>query len=101
MKVNVSSVARVQSARAYTQLELINATRPVAGKKAVVEVSDSANGSALVAAAESALKITPPSGLSKVVLVVNGAEVDESLSLASLGLADGSSVQVRFYVQIA
>ena len=101
MKVNVSSVARVQSARAYKQDELITATRPVAGKKAVVEVSDSANGSALIAAAESALKITPPVGLSKVVLVVNGEEVDESRSLASLGLVDGSSVQVRFYVQIA
>jgi hypothetical protein len=101
MKVNVSSVARIQSARAYTQIELIAATRPVTGKSAVVEVSDSANGSALIAAAESVLKITPPAGLVKVMLIVNGAEVDESLSLASLGLKDGSSAQVRFYVQIA
>lgn len=101
MKVNVSSVARVQSTRAYSQPELIAATRPVAGKKAVVEVSDSANGSALIAAAESALKITPPAGLVKVMLVVNDNEVDESVSLAAMGLKDSSSVQVRFYIQIA
>jgi hypothetical protein len=82
-------------------MELISATSPVAGKKAVVEVSDAANGSALIATAENALKITPPAGLVKVMLVVDGAEVDESVSLAAMGLKDGASVQVRFYVNIA
>ena len=80
MKVNVSSIARIQSERAYSQVELISVTRPVAGKKAVVEVSDSANGSALLDAAKTALNIVPPAGLVKVVLVLNDAEVDESQS---------------------
>jgi len=101
MKVNVSSVVRVQSERAYTQVELIDATAPVAGKKAVVDVSDSATGSALVDAAKSALNITLPVGFVKAVLLMNGEEADESKSLSELGVTDGSSVQVRFYVQIA
>jgi hypothetical protein len=101
MKVNVSSVARIQSARTYSQLELITATRPVAGKKAVVEVLDSANGSALLDAATGALGITPPVGFVKTVLVINGAEVDEAQTLIELGLKDGSDVQVRYYVHIA
>ena len=65
MKVNVSSVARIQSARTYTQVELIDATTIVAGKKAVVDVADSATGSAFVVAAKGALKITPLRGLSR------------------------------------
>lgn len=101
MKVNVSSVGRIQSARAYTQLELIAATSPVAGKKAVVDVADSATGTALVDAAKGALGITPPAGFVKAVLVKNDVELDGSKTLVALGLKEGSSIQVRFYVQIA
>jgi len=101
MKVNVSSVARVQSARAYTQQELAAAVTPVAGKNALVEVADSANGAALITAAESALKIVRPSGVSKVVLLLNNVELDGSKPLSALSIKDGSSVQMRFYVQIA
>ena len=101
MKVNVSSTARIQSKRAYSQQELIDATRPVAGKSAVADVADSANGSALVDAAKSALGITPPAGFVKAVLVKNNVELDGSKTLAALGIKEGSSIQVRFYVKIA
>jgi hypothetical protein len=101
MKVNVSSVARIQSARAYTQLELINATQLVAGKSAVADVADAATGSALVDAAKSAMGISNPAGFVKAVLVNNNVELDGSKTLAALGVKEGSSIQVRFYVQIA
>jgi hypothetical protein len=101
MKVNVSSVARIQSSRVYTQIELINATSPVAGKNAVVDVADSVTGSAFVVAAKGALGITPPAGFVKAVLVLKGEEVDEAKTLSALGVKDGSEVQVRYYVQIA
>lgn len=101
MKVNVSSTARIQSTRAYSQQELAAAVRPLAGKSGVVEIADSANGSALVEAAKSALGITPPAGFVKAVLVKNDVELDGSKPLAALGVKEGSSIQVRFYVQIA
>jgi len=82
-------------------VELIDATTIVAGKKAVVDVADSATGSAFVVAAKGALKITPPAGFIKAVLVLNDEEVDEAKTLSALGVKDGSEVQVRYYVQIA
>lgn len=100
MKVNVSSVARIQSARAYSQQELTAAVRPVAGKSGLVDVADAATGSALVDAAKLALGISTPAGFVKAVLVKNDTELDGSKSLASLGVKEGSSIQVRFYVQI-
>jgi hypothetical protein len=100
MKINVSSVARIQSARAYSQQELASASRPVVGKSGVVDVADSVTGSALAEAAKSALGITPPAGFVKAVIVKNDVELDGSKTLAMLGLKEGSSVQVRFYVQI-
>jgi len=100
MKVNVSSVARVLSNRSYSQIELVAVVGPVTGKSASVEVDNSANGDALIAASKIALAIDA-SKVTNAVLMKNDAELDGSKSLVDLGIIDGSSIQIRFYIQIA
>jgi hypothetical protein len=100
MKVNCSSIGQLVSNRPYTQAEMVAALRPVLGKSASLTVADAATGADLVAAAVAAFAISPSAKVTRTALVLNGAEVDASKTLAALGVKDGSAAQIRFVVTI-
>jgi len=54
----------------------------------------------LVTAAVAAFAISPSAKVTRTALVLNGAEVDASKTLAALGVKDGSAAQIRFVVTI-
>lgn len=100
MKVNCSSIGQLLSSHSYTQTEIVMGLRPVLGKSASVTVADAATGADLVAAAVAAFAIAPSAKVTRTALVLNGAEVDATKTLAALGVKDGSSAQIRFVVTI-
>ena len=100
MKVNCSSIGQIVSSRTYTQTEVILALRPILNKSASVTVADAATGADLVAAARAAFAIAPSVVITRVALVLNGAEVDGAKALSVLGIKEGSSAQIRFAVTI-
>ena len=100
MKVNCSSTGQLVANRPYTQAEMVAALRPVLGKSASVTVADAATGADLVAAAVAAFAVDPSAKVTRTALVLNGAEVDASKTLAALGVKDGSAAQIRFVVSL-
>jgi hypothetical protein len=100
MKVNCASIIQIKSSKPYSPTDVIKYVRAIVGKKAVVEVADSAMGIDLVAAARATFAVDPTIAITAMALVVNNVEVDDNKSLATLGIKEGSSVQIRYVVTI-
>ena len=100
MKVNCVSIGQIVSTRKYTKMEMVAALVPILNKSASVTVADSATGADLVAAARAAFAIAPSVVITRVALVMNGAEVDGAKTLSDLDIKEGSSVQIRLAVTL-
>jgi hypothetical protein len=100
MKVNCASTIQINSSKPYSPADTIKYVRAIVGKKAAVEVADAAKGLDLVSAARAAFAVDPSITITAVALVVNDVELDQSKTLAALGIKDGSSAQVRYVVTI-
>ena len=100
MKVNCASTIQIKSSHPYSPNDTLKYIRAIVGKKAAVEVADSAMGIDLVAAARAAFAVDPTIAITAMALVVNDVEVDDNKSLSALGVKDGSSVQIRYVVTI-
>ena len=100
MKVNCASIVQIKSSKPYSPSDVIKYVRAAAGKKAVVEVADTAMGIDLVAAARAAFKVDPSVAFSGIALLFNGEEVDDNKSLSALGIKDSSSVQIQYQVTL-
>lgn len=100
MKVNCASTIQIKASRPYSPTETIKYMRAIVGKKAVVELADTAMGIDLVAAARAAFAVDPSIAVTAVALVVNDVALDDNKSLAVLGIKEGSSAQIRYVVTL-
>ena len=100
MKVNCASAIQIKSSKPYSPADTVKYMRAILGKKAVVEVADTAMGIDLVAAARAAFAVDPSIAITAMALVVNGVELDDNKSLSALGIKDGSSAQIRYVVTL-
>ena len=98
MKVNCASTIQIVSTKPYSPNDVIKIMRAVVGKKAAIDVADTAMGVDLVAAARAAFAVDPTIAVAKTVLVFNDVEVDDNKTLSALGIKNGSSVQIRYVV---
>jgi hypothetical protein len=100
MKANCASVAKLITSGPFKVNDTVKYVRPIAGKKATVEMASTATGIDLIAAARAAFAIDPSLPVVSVSLVMEGVELDDSKSLSFLGITDGSSVQIVYSVKM-
>jgi hypothetical protein len=96
MKVNVTGVCEVKATKVVPSSEIIRLVRPIAGKKASVDVNADAKVSDLIAATRTAIGIPPATTFAEVVVKRGGVVLNASKTFSELGVHEEAKVDVCF-----
>jgi hypothetical protein len=98
--INVKVVGGVKPSRPISPFEIAQAVAPYIGKEFNVTIQNNQTPQQLADMVDVLLGVSPGSTFQETLIETSGNVLDNQKSLEENGIADGSSLQYRFYIVI-
>ena len=98
MKVTVASVASIDARRLIYQQEVARIAMQIAGKTTLLEIESEKTVGELVSAASAAFAFPESLNISSAYMVIGETPIEDTRTLADVGVQEDSPVQIRFVV---